>query len=196
MSEFFSQMGTMERILWYAAIPFSILLILQTLLTLFSGAGDELDADEEFDAEPDDAEGRIIGFRIFTVRNFIAFFTFFGWTGIVMLRSGKSEVAAILVALLAGLIAVMITGSFFLFITRMTEKGNVDFKNAIGKEGVVYLGIPAAMQGKGKLEVYFQSRFAYIDAMTEEGNAIRTGEKVLVTDVKNNILIVRSKGEN
>ena len=193
LNEFFTQMGTLERILWYIAVPASLVLILQTALTIFGGGGEAL---EDIDDADFDSDEGTLGFHIFTVRNFIAFFTFFAWTGIVAQRSGARLLPTILYAFAAGLLAVLFTASLFVFINKMTEKGNIDYKNSIGRVGTVYLKIPAAMQGKGKIEILFQSRLSYIDAMTKDGIDIPTGEKVNVASVDNNILIVTSiKGE-
>lgn len=189
MNEFFARMDTLERILWYIAVPSSLVLLLQTALTIFGSGGEALEDIEDADF---DAGESILGFRIFTVRNLIAFFTFFSWTGIVAQRGGARLLPTILYAFAAGMIAVLVTASLFVFINRMTEKGNIDYKNAVGRIGTVYLKIPAAMQGRGKLEILFQSRLSYIDAMTKDGEDIPTGEKAEVVSVDNNILIVRS----
>ena len=194
MSEFFSDMRVLERILWYIAIPFSLALIIQTALTFIGAGGDELEGEGDIEIDSIDTDEDILGFRVFTIRNLVAFFTFFSWTGIVLLRSDVKDFWAITIAILAGLTAVAVTISLFVFITKMTEKGNVNYKNAIGKEGMVYLTIPADMQGKGKVEINIQSRLSYIDAMTDETGVIKTGEKVFVTGVENNILIVERKG--
>ena len=70
---------TLEKIYLYLAIPASLILIIQTLMTIFGLSG-EVDAD--FDADGDVDISGASHMTIFSVRNIVAFFTFFGWSGL------------------------------------------------------------------------------------------------------------------
>jgi membrane protein implicated in regulation of membrane protease activity len=75
-------------------------------------------------------------------------------------------------------------------IRQFESSGNLDYDNAIGKTGVVYLSIPANEQTGGQIQIHFQGRLITTDARTD-GKAIPTGQKVIVYDRRENILWVQ-----
>ena len=56
-------------------------------------------------------------------------------------------------------------------------------ENAIGITGSVYLSIPPARSGLGKIHVQVQSRLVEYQAVTSHGEPLPTGARVLVVDV-------------
>jgi hypothetical protein len=71
----------------------------------------------------------------------------------------------------------------FMMLYRMQDQGNLNYKNAIGEVGTVYVTIPAAEGGAGQVEVMFQSRVKTVSAYTKAASALSPGKKVKVIDL-------------
>ena len=71
-----------EKIFWVIAILFSLLFLLQFVLSFIGGDGDTTIGDA--DASIDHDSG--MGYQFLTLKNLIAFFSVFGWTGIAFIR--------------------------------------------------------------------------------------------------------------
>ena len=59
--------------------------------------------------------------------------------------------------------------------------GTLDIRNALGLAGTVYLTVPAARQGPGKVNVLVQEQLREFDAVTDSAGAIPTGADIVVT---------------
>lgn len=191
MESWWNSIPSFERVFWCFAIPFSVVFVIQLILT-FSGMGGDGDMDMDGDVgDADmDADGLDSPFHFFTVRNFIIFFTVFGWTGITLYRSGASEAVTVIISVLLGLIVMLIVASLFYLVNRLAESGNVDIHNAKGAIGEVYIPIPAKKSGTGKIHITFQGSLREINAMTK-GEMLPTGTVVKVVDIlEGHILLV------
>jgi hypothetical protein len=186
--EWWRDLQGFELILWGIAIFFSLLFLIQTVVS-FIGGGDYSDNELAFDS--DDAGA---GHQFFTIKNMIAFFTMFGWSGLAAYNAGFSNGFTVIIALVAGSVLVYI---MYLLMRRMSglkHSGTLEIKNAINKIGETYLRIPASRGGIGKIQVQVQGRFMELDAMTDDGDDISTGKPVQVISALNNqILLVTSK---
>lgn len=174
---------------WILAIPFTLFFLLQLFLSFFGG-GDVPDDTPDAEVEADTG----IGFQFFTLKNLIAFFTIFSWTGIACIDSGLSETTSAIVAFVAGLIMMLIMASLFYFLAKASGNGTMKFKKAIGKSGQVYLTIASKRSGIGQVQIKVQGTLRTLDAMTDEADNIPTGTMVTVKDIVNeNVLLVTSK---
>ena len=196
MGVWWNGLTTVQQIFAGAAIPATVILILQTILMLF-GLGQNEDFDTGADAHGDvnvDTDGDapsgypqdVLGLRIFTIRGIIAFFSIGGWCGIFFVDIGASEVLAVLGAVLAGSIAALLIALFMKMAYKLQEEGNIQIKNAVGKDASVYLTIPASMERTGKVTLELQGRHVELEALTKSENPIRTGKQVKVTEIINN----------
>lgn len=198
MQEWWSNIPAFEKVFWYFAIPFTVLFSIQTLLTFLGITGDGLDVDDGgvgdgLDFDSDDPSGLDAGssFPIFTVRNFIIFFTVFGWTGIAASNSGMGSTSTLILSLVLGAIVMFLVAGLFYFMSRMTESGNISIHNAIGNIGQVYIPIPGKRAGTGKVQIQIQGSIREIDAVTDD-NKLATGTTIEVVDVvSNQILLVK-----
>jgi hypothetical protein len=76
-----------EQVFWLIAIPFTLIFIIQLLMTIIGVSSDHgLDNFGDSDMNVDSDAG--IGFQFISLKNFIAFFTIFGWTGLACLDGG------------------------------------------------------------------------------------------------------------
>lgn len=184
-SSWWDALALIEKIYWCLALPFSVLLVFQLIAT-FAGA----DADVDSDGHHHD--GDLGGdFQLFTVKNFIVFFTIFGWTGLGCVQSGISNMLSIVIAAIAGFVSMLIMASIFYFMSRMVASGTLKMKNAVGKTGEAYLRIPAARTGTGKVNINIQGSNRELDAMTMDILEIPSGAIVKVVDIINeNTLLV------
>ncbi|MGF7057530.1 hypothetical protein [Brassicibacter mesophilus] len=201
MTEWWNSIPAFEKVFWYFAVPFSVLFLIQ-LISTFIGMNDDVDIpgdDGGFDTGTDfDGDGADIdgssAFNLFTVRNFIIFFTVFGWTGIVGANANMNKTLTVILAMILGLIVMAIVSGIFYFMSRLTESGNMDLKNAMYCIGEVYITIPAKRSGLGKVQMTLQGSIRELEAMTD-GKAISSGDMVRVIDIINNqILLVEKQG--
>ncbi|HYC29593.1 MAG TPA: hypothetical protein VEB42_12260, partial [Chitinophagaceae bacterium] len=78
ISSWWQSLASFEKILWAIAIVFSLLFLVQAIIS--AGSGDEGSASGDADNAIGHDDG--IDYQFFTIKNFIAFFTMFGWVGI------------------------------------------------------------------------------------------------------------------
>ncbi len=190
ISNWWTDMNLVEQVFWAIAILFSLFFVIQTVLTFLGGDVDDIEVDGDADAAIDGDGG--IDFQFISIKNLIAFFTIFGWTGIICLHSGISPGVSTAIATVAGLIMMFIMASIMYFLGKLVEDGSLKMKNAIGKSGSVYLPIPAKRAAMGKVQIQVQG-LRTLDAVTDNETDIPTGAIVEVVEILNNqILIVKS----
>lgn len=183
----------MERFYLYVAVPASIILVIQTIMTFIGVSGD---VDLDFDGEINSNDGGSM--TIFSVRNLVAFFTFFGWSGLWMLNNNVNPVLTSLVSVLVGILFVVISMSLFFAVAKMQRSGNLNLSNALGKTGEVYIPIPAQRKRSGKILIHVQGSLKELEALTDDETTITTGTQVEVIGIlePSKILVTKSiKGE-
>lgn len=209
MTEWWEALTKLQRIFYYVAIPFTLVLLIQAVLTFIGLGGSDADADGDADADMDADDGfdvdddfdvdtdvdepnpGIAGFRFFTVRGIVAFFCIFGWTGVSLVNTSLSTALIIALSVAAGLIAMLIIGLMFYAVKNLQSSGNIRHRNAVGKTAEVYIPIPANRIGKGKVMVTVQERLVEAEAITDEEQKIGTGETVKVIGNMGTTLIVK-----
>ena len=68
-------------------------------------------------------------------------------------------------------------------LTSLGSSGSLDYKNAIGQIGSVYIPIPAKLAGNGQIEVMVQGRLMVVHACTRGEQAFASQAKVKVVDL-------------
>lgn len=180
-----------EQVFWAISIIFSVLFLIQFVLSL---VGLDFDGDTDFDgpADADSSGGHHLDtdFTLLSVRSIIAFFTFFGWTGVLLLNAGSGTWTAIGFSCLSGFIAMFIVGYMMYLFSKLSESGTFKTQHALYNTGEVYLNIPSAKSGYGKVHLKVQGSLKEMDAVTE-GQALPTGSSVRVIDIlDDNLLLV------
>lgn len=173
MELWWGSLGTSLRVFYGIAIASSVLLVLQLAALLFG-----LDGDHDFDGGDHDS-----GLGIVSIRSVTAFFTGFGWGGVVAIKQGLGLGASIAVALITGgglMAAVVLLMRGF---ASLRYSGTLDYQNAVGKVGNVYMAVPAAMGGPGQIEVLVQGRSAIVQAFTRSPERLAPRARVRVTEV-------------
>lgn len=175
--EWFNSLDPTLRVYWVIAGVASLIFVIQMVMTFVGmDAHDGLSTD--FDGDMD-ASGP---FQFFSLRNLVNFFLGFGWGGVCFYDSFSSKW---LVAALAFLTGLVFLGLFFVIIKqilKLTKDNTFQLIDTLDKTADVYLFIPAAKSGKGKIQISVKGAFHEIDAITE-GEKIPTGAKAKVIDI-------------
>ncbi len=206
--EWWNALGLASQIFYVIAIPSTLILIVQTIL-MFIGMGGEADIDGEVPDDipddlpddapdvdlPDDADiSGLEGLRIFTVRGIVAFFVVFSWVGIVLDKANAHIAVTLSVATVCGFLMMLALAFLTRLVMKLRNDGNIDNKNALGTSGKVYLTIPAARKGEGKVQIMIQGSFVERNAVTDDKEPIETGSEVVVIGVSGQTdLVVRRK---
>ena len=176
------------KILWVATLAATLIFIIQSILT-FVGA--DADASADFDIDGD-ADMSMDGASLYSFRNFVNFILGFGWSAILLQPSIPSWPVLILVSVIIGV--ALVAGVMYLFkwLASMQQSGNINLeKAAAGSEGTVYLTIPGARAGKGKVQITISGAVREYDAVYEGESALKTGTPIRVVDViDSNTLLV------
>ena len=199
------------KMLYCIAIPATLVLVIQTILSLHGGFeggggidvsdtsgldfhdGSHIDnSDTDWDHNFSDG-GNPVDFSIMsmlTLQGIATFLTVLGWSSIAAIASGSSPTLSILVGLALGLFAMYAAARLIHASRKLVENGTLDLRHAIGETGRVYIPIPAEGKGEGKITMQLQGRYTECSAMTLENRMLSTGEMVRVTDVRNEVLVV------
>jgi len=187
-SEWWSGLSVMLKIFWALAIPFTLIFVLQLILSFI---GHET-TDDIGEADMDADHGA--GFQFFTLKNFIGFFTIFGWTGIAMVESGAGAAATIAVATIAGTLMMFVMAGMFFLLMKAQYDGTMKIEKAIGHTGEVYLTIQSKRGATGKVQIMVSGALRTLDALTDDDSDIQTGKMVKVSKIVNdNVLLVTAR---
>lgn len=205
LSTWWNDLSTLGQLFGAAAIPATVVMLLQTVLLLL-GIGGQFagDSAEDFDFDTphvsdhdsdsfdlDDGADHFDGVRLFTVRGIVAMFAVGGWLGVAMCDLGVHSAVAVAVALLGGLGALFAAAYIIKASLRLQENGNLSPKNALAHTATVYIPIPPSREGTGKVTMNLQERFVELDALTDCDVKIPTGATVQVVAVtdKNEVIV-------
>ena len=178
------------KIFYAIGIVSGIVLSIQMVMSLI-GADTELEIDGM-----DMGEGGDTG--LFSIRSVGAFFTGFGWAGVAMLQHGYSTGAATFAATVVGLIFLGMVFYLMRYIFSLREEGTMNYANAVGEIGAVYLPIPPKRKGIGQIEVLVQGRMRTVRALTDDDKKIGNRVAVRVTDLvdQQTLLVKRLETES
>lgn len=189
-----SELGIFEQIFWLIAIPSTVVFLVLLGMTIFGG--DVSDSDVSTDVDGSLADGDSIPFQFLSLKNIVAFFAVFGWSGVGFINAGMAAWLVIILAAICGLLMMLAMAALFYFMSKLAENGTLNMKNAVGKLGEVYLVIPANRGGMGKVQLNVQGSLRTLDALTDENSAIPTNSIIEVLDViDEQILLVKKQGK-
>jgi membrane protein implicated in regulation of membrane protease activity len=185
MMDFLDGMSTLQQSFWWVAMIASLIFIVQLIFTIIgTDLSDGLGAD--FHGDLDAVHGP---FQLFSFRNLINFLMGFGWTGVAFYPSISNQMLLIGLAAAVGILFVIIFFVVIRQILKLTEDNTFNIDKLIGKSAEVYLRIPAARSGKGKVQVSLNGTSHELQAITET-EEISSGTLVRIVRVDEKILIV------
>lgn len=186
MNEWWNALTPAAQFFWLVAIAASVF---QLLLFAGSFIGTD-DFDHSVDG-PDGADGSgAEAVKVLSLRAIVAFLVGFGWVGGIALQYGWSVTAASIVALLSGIVFMGTIIAVMRLMMSMHADGTIDFANAVGSTGQVYVTIPPAKSGKGQVEILIQGRLATLQAITESPSALTPNTTVTVQRIESGNLLV------
>ena len=190
MKELLDGMTSFEQVYWIIALIGSVIFIVILIMTFIGG---DMDGHVDLEGPDVDIDDGGVGFQFFTLKNLIAFFTIFGWTGVVCSGYGLSNGLTLIIAVIAGLSMMVATTSLFFFMHRLAESGTLQIKNAIGAIGEVYLPIGANRSNTGKVQIKVQGSLRELEALTDEDTGLPTGSIVKVIEIVSAELLLVEK---
>lgn len=191
MIELWNSLSSLQQVFCCFALPATLVLIIQTVLLLV-GLGSDSDADFDGDDAGFTDAPDIAGIRLFTVRGFVSFFTVAGWLGVALPYSGTSDVLTVIISIIGGIIALVLTALAFKAMLKLQDSGNINPANAIGKTASVYIRIPATRNGSGKVMVTVQERLTEFSAVTDSENDLLPQQTVTIAGVLDNGTLIVS----
>ena len=204
MTEWWIALGSAGQVFACIAIPATVMLIVQMILTLIGIGGGDADADTADDSGDgidtcdtnDTADGDILdgGLRIFTLRGLIAFFSVMGWVGTICCGSELNLTLSILISVASGALAMIVLALLMKWLFSLQYDGTENIRDALGVSGTVYMRIPPSRSGKGKVNAIVNGKLCERDAVTDEETTINYGEEITVIGISGEeTLIVRRK---
>lgn len=170
MELWWGSLGTSLRVFYGIALAASVLLVLQLIAMLFG-------LDHDGDVGDHDS-----GLGILSMRSITAFFTGFGWGGVVAIKEGFGLTGAIVVALATGGALMAAVVAMMRGFASLRHSGTLDYANAVGNVGSVYVAVPGAMAGPGQIEVLVQGRAAIVQAFTRSPERLPPRARVRVVE--------------
>lgn len=173
-----------------------VFFILKTTITLL-GFGVDDPGGVDVPAGADDVH-QASGFGILSVQSGMAFLMGFGWGGLLgLLPLGWSVPASILIGLAAGLVVMFGQAALWRAMFKLQSSGNIAISQAIGGEGVVYVGIPPAGRGQGQIRLVIDGRQRMFNAVSRASSEISSQTRVRVVGVNaDNTLTVEPQGSS
>ena len=175
MIDYWLNLDPAERTFTGIGVFSSLILTVQMGMVMLGGAVDMPEAEIA-----DTGEGGASG--IFSIRTIGAFFAGFGWAGAAMLQAGHSTGAATFVATLSGSAFLGVVIYLMSYLHSLRQEGTLDYTNAIGNVGNVYLPIPPKRKGMGQVEVMVQGRLRIVQALSDSDKKIGNRVAVRVTE--------------
>lgn len=173
------------RIFWGIAIAATVFQLL-----MFAGS---IFATHDFDHSPDGGDGDATGgVKLLSIRAIVAFLVGFGWAGGLFLGRGHGVLASSMVAVGAGIIFMGIIFLIMRGLMNLKDDGTLDFKNAVGLHGQVYVTIPALRGGRGQVEILIQGRLQTLQAVTDFGVPLSPQTSIVVKEIEGGNLLVVS----
>jgi len=185
MTQWWNSLIGPSQVFWGIAIAASILQVLMFLGSMVSG--------HDLDHNTGNGDGSAVdGVKLVSVRAVVAFLVGFGWAGALFLRDGFSLTGATLIAVGTGFVFMAVIFLIMRILMSLRSDGTLDYKNAIGQTGQVYVTIPGNRGGQGQVEIMIQGRLATILAVTEGAQSLAPLTPIIVRSVEGTNLLVVS----
>jgi len=194
MSEILSTWPTVDIVFLVCAIAGGVAFLIWVALQ-FVGADLDTEVDVDVDGGFDASEGSgtaDVSFTLLSFQGLSSFFTMFGLVGLAAHREGElSSLISVGIGALAGIAMTSVISRLFKTFNQLQSSGTLKMESAIGQEATIYLTVPE--EGEGKVQLTMQGRFQVMPAVTDAGERLETGTRVLVVRVNDERTLVVTK---
>ena len=174
----------METVFIICAILGGTLVVCQVASGLFGfGAETDADIDADHDMGGDTDHGNAF-LGMLSIRAITSALLFFGLGGLTAHYYGADELVAFGVAVGAGIATLYAVALMMKMVAQLKHDGTARVERSLGRTGTVYLRVPAARAGTGKVHLMLQNRTVEYQAVTV-GGELPTGAPVRVVAVVN-----------
>lgn len=174
----------METVFLVCAITGGTLVVCLLVAGMFGfGSEHDVDHDTDTDHEHEGATGHgnaLLG--MLSIRTLTSALLFFGLGGLTARYYGATDLGAFGVALGSGAAVLYLVATAMRAIKQLRADGTVRVDRAVGTTGTVYLRVPGARAGAGKVHLALQNRTVEYQAVTA-GAELPTGKPVKVVAV-------------
>lgn len=187
MIEWYNSLTVLESVYFWIGVVATVFLIVQIALMCFSVFGADADFDDDIDVDVDS------GVSIFTVKTITAFLAVGSWAGLLtsILLGENLAWVSVLVAVATGLAAMFGVAFAIRGILKLQCNGAFDSEKLVGKTANVYVSIPPARGGRGKITLEAQGRFTEYDAITDDPERIPCERVVEIISVEGDCAVVK-----
>ena len=194
MMEWWNTLALDLQVFYGIGILATLLLVIQLIMTMLGlgddGVADGMDAGfgDGADGIMDGGDGAMEGgdsehgdgLGLISTRTIVAFLAGFGWTG-AMARGGDLGLPlAVVAAVAVGFVLMLMVFWLMRALYSLRQSGTLDYHNAIGEMGTVYVKIPPRGEGSGQIQLVVQGRLATVAATTDSVEPILSGKQVKV----------------
>ena len=179
-----------EHVFFWIAIAGSAALVIQIIVMLCSFAGMDADVSDTFDGDVD-SDG---GLSFFSVKAITAFFALGGWCGFATDSSINNVWTPVLVAIATGSAALVGVGFAMRGISKLQCSGNLVKEKLTGMTATVYVTVPAARSGRGKITLTAQGKFTELDAVTDDEDKLSVDTPVRILSYEEDFVVVAKIG--
>jgi len=163
------QLSSFQQGMFIVAVSASFVMLIFLVLMLIGIEGtdfDGIDDVSDVDVINDEPLSGIGGLKILTIRGILAFISMGAWTAYIMVN-WMHPLLASAIGIVVGALSAYLLALAFRATYKLESSGNLDYVNAIGQVGTVYIRVPKSKSGKGKITLTIQERYIEVDAMTE-----------------------------
>lgn len=186
VTEWWTSLTPASQFFWTVAV-FSTVMQLFLLLGVMVGGAPDLDHGADlYDSSTEVASG----LKLVSMRVLVAFGIGFGWAGVLALREGWTPAHATLAAFGSGLVFMGLVYGAMRALFSMHDDGTLDYRNAVGLTGKVYVTIPARRGGVGQIELMLQGRLVTAQAVSDAGAPLLQNDFVRVTGIEGQTTLV------
>ena len=163
---------------FFCAVFGGTLILLQMLLMLVGFGGGE---DNDFDDASNHASPTDV-FKMLSLRTIVAGIAFFGLGGLAGLTGGTSKPISVVIAVVSGVIAIYVVYYLYVAAAKLKDDGSLSKETLLGATGSVYVRIPGAKGGMGKVLVCQQGRTVEYEAITA-GEDLKSSTPIVVIGI-------------
>jgi len=131
----------------------------------------------------DDHHGSTWLFGVITFRTVVAAIAFFGLAGMASISANLRPGMTFLIAGGTGLAAMYCVHWLMQGLHRLRAEGTERIDQSVGKQGTVYLSIPARKAGAGKIHLSLQNRMVEYQAVSAAEEKLPSGATIVVVGV-------------